>query len=303
MRDFETSTTGTSLDWFNVRHMSGGQGRFQSVDPANAGAVLGNPQSWNGYAYVANNPMTFTDPTGLYCYYQQQGYDGTAAGQQVLGETQADQTFCGNNGGIWIPLVNTTVTVNGDTGDASYDASIIGDSGTVSGGGGGGGGAGTGQSVVGRLSCAAKFGSNHSLASMLGLGDNYVANLFGGNTISGLTNLGLSVAGQGGPPDFAKMVAGGASLGIPINDALRLSGQQTVAGLTSVTGTVRAAGLRALFNTATQPAALASIAAEGGEIAPQGGISAAEYASGAAIAKFVFDAATFGYGYVFACGN
>jgi YD repeat-containing protein len=45
MRDQETAT-----DWFQVRQMSGAQGRFQSPDPGNAGADPSNPQSWNGYA-------------------------------------------------------------------------------------------------------------------------------------------------------------------------------------------------------------------------------------------------------------
>jgi RHS repeat-associated protein len=64
-RDAEASSTQASLDWFNVRHMSGGQGRFQSVDPANAGADLGDPQTWNGYSYVGNNPLSYTDPSGM----------------------------------------------------------------------------------------------------------------------------------------------------------------------------------------------------------------------------------------------
>lgn len=34
-------------------------------DPSNAGAVAGNPQSWNGYAYVTDNPETLTDPKGM----------------------------------------------------------------------------------------------------------------------------------------------------------------------------------------------------------------------------------------------
>ena len=51
----------TTLDWFNVRHMSGAQGRFQSPDPANAGADPSNPQSWNGYSYVGNNPLSGRD--------------------------------------------------------------------------------------------------------------------------------------------------------------------------------------------------------------------------------------------------
>jgi RHS repeat-associated protein len=59
-RDLETG-----LDWFQVRHMSGAQGRFQSVDPGNAGANPADPQTWNMYAYVGNNPMSSTDPSGM----------------------------------------------------------------------------------------------------------------------------------------------------------------------------------------------------------------------------------------------
>ena len=70
-----------------------------------------------------------------------------------------------------------------------------------------------------------------------------------------------------------------------------------------MTGTVGSTALRSLFNAATSPATLTSIAAEGGEIALQGGITAGEYASGAALAKFAYDVGTFGYGYFFACGN
>jgi len=54
----------TALDWFEIRAMSSAQGRFQSVDPANAGASLGNPQTWNAYSYVGNNPLSNTDPSG-----------------------------------------------------------------------------------------------------------------------------------------------------------------------------------------------------------------------------------------------
>ncbi len=54
----------STLDWFNVRHMSGAQGRFQSVDPGNAGAKASDPQTWNAYAYVGNNPLSYTDLSG-----------------------------------------------------------------------------------------------------------------------------------------------------------------------------------------------------------------------------------------------
>ena len=57
--------TETRLDYFNARYYSAEQGRFVSPDPGNAGADQGNPLTWNGYAYVGNNPMNVTDPAGL----------------------------------------------------------------------------------------------------------------------------------------------------------------------------------------------------------------------------------------------
>jgi len=55
----------TGLDYFTNRYYSSTQGRFTSVDPENAGAFEDEPQSWNGYAYVQNNPLGFIDPDGL----------------------------------------------------------------------------------------------------------------------------------------------------------------------------------------------------------------------------------------------
>jgi RHS repeat-associated protein len=55
----------TNLDFFQARYLSSGLGRFMSPDPGNAGADATNPQSWNGYAYVLNNPLTMTDPSGM----------------------------------------------------------------------------------------------------------------------------------------------------------------------------------------------------------------------------------------------
>jgi RHS repeat-associated protein len=55
----------TTLDYFLARYYSGTQGRFGSPDPGNAGANPGDPQSWNGYAYVSGNPLTYTDPSGM----------------------------------------------------------------------------------------------------------------------------------------------------------------------------------------------------------------------------------------------
>jgi hypothetical protein len=41
-------------------------GRFQSPDPLLNSGRPWNPQTWNRYAYVLNNPLRFVDPTGLY---------------------------------------------------------------------------------------------------------------------------------------------------------------------------------------------------------------------------------------------
>jgi RHS repeat-associated protein len=54
----------TGLDYFGARYYSGAQARFASPDPGNAGASLGDPQSWNAYVYARNNPIIYTDPTG-----------------------------------------------------------------------------------------------------------------------------------------------------------------------------------------------------------------------------------------------
>jgi RHS repeat-associated protein len=53
----------SGLDYFGARYFSGPQGRFTSPD-STAYSKLGNPQSWNLYAYSFNNPLRFFDPTG-----------------------------------------------------------------------------------------------------------------------------------------------------------------------------------------------------------------------------------------------
>ena len=61
-RDSETGN-----DNFIARYYGSNLGRFLSPDPAGkAAAKVGNPQSWNRYAYVFNNPLRFVDPLGLW---------------------------------------------------------------------------------------------------------------------------------------------------------------------------------------------------------------------------------------------
>jgi RHS repeat-associated protein len=57
------------LDYFGARYFSGPHGRFTSPDLPHVDQAAGNPQSWNLYAYVRNNPLRYTDPTGRVCVW------------------------------------------------------------------------------------------------------------------------------------------------------------------------------------------------------------------------------------------
>ncbi|RDI23081.1 DUF6973 domain-containing protein [Lentzea flaviverrucosa] len=54
----------TGLTHVGAREYDPALGRFISVDPV---MDVADPQQWNGYAYSNNSPVTFSDPTGLWC--------------------------------------------------------------------------------------------------------------------------------------------------------------------------------------------------------------------------------------------
>ena len=63
-----------------ARYDSSAQGRFTSAD--SFGGSAGNPQSLNRYAYVGNNPMNFSDPTGHDGFSPAfNGFDASIGGQ------------------------------------------------------------------------------------------------------------------------------------------------------------------------------------------------------------------------------
>lgn len=56
-----------NLEVFPARSYDSQYSHWHSPDPAGLAAVdITNPQTWNRYAYVTNNPVSFTDPLGLF---------------------------------------------------------------------------------------------------------------------------------------------------------------------------------------------------------------------------------------------
>src|SRR5437016_11762943 len=55
----------TGLDWFGSRYFSGAEGRFTRPDSLiGKPEWLADPQRWNRYVYVRNNPLRYIDPNG-----------------------------------------------------------------------------------------------------------------------------------------------------------------------------------------------------------------------------------------------
>jgi RHS repeat-associated protein len=55
----------TGFDYFGARYYASRAGRFTTVDPViTLEENLVDPQRWNRYAYVRNNPLRHTDPDG-----------------------------------------------------------------------------------------------------------------------------------------------------------------------------------------------------------------------------------------------
>jgi RHS repeat-associated protein len=55
----------TELDFAEARMYQSLYGRFTAIDPLLASGKSADPQTFNRYVYVLNNPLILTDPTGL----------------------------------------------------------------------------------------------------------------------------------------------------------------------------------------------------------------------------------------------
>jgi RHS repeat-associated protein len=59
----EKDSSGLNHTWFRKQEQKAG--RWTSPDPYKGSMNLGNPQSFNRYSYVENDPTTYIDPSGL----------------------------------------------------------------------------------------------------------------------------------------------------------------------------------------------------------------------------------------------
>jgi RHS repeat-associated protein len=64
----------TGLDFFEARYYSNSHGRFTSIDPIYfQRGMLADPQRFNLYVYVRNNPLKFVDPSGMELHISLEG--------------------------------------------------------------------------------------------------------------------------------------------------------------------------------------------------------------------------------------
>jgi RHS repeat-associated protein len=90
----QNSDTSSALYDFPARRQSPSQGRWISPDPAGFSAAdPSNPQSWNRYAYVLNNPSLLTDPSGLCPPAARNGWQPPCGGSEGGGDCTLDGIY------------------------------------------------------------------------------------------------------------------------------------------------------------------------------------------------------------------
>jgi len=82
----------SGLDNFGARYFGSSLGRFMTPDELFADQHIGDPQSWNLYAYARNNPINFTDADGRSCTKDSNGdFTGDTCGQDTGTGNKPDQ--------------------------------------------------------------------------------------------------------------------------------------------------------------------------------------------------------------------
>jgi hypothetical protein len=164
------------------------------LTPDLLGGDITNPQSLNRYAYALNNPATLTDPLGL----------------------QANP--CGTYNGVFT-LCTTSTDTPGGTIYNNFEWDLLNFLGSYYGSSGGGGAPAPKAAPSGPLpsywqvarnfnNCAANFADKHSVASLLNLNTNPVANVFLGSATAAASNLVFQTNPKAYVPAGASLAAG-----------------------------------------------------------------------------------------------
>ncbi len=121
-----------SLYDFAFRKHSMSQGRWISPDPIGTGAVsVESPQTWNRYSYVANSPLNFIDPLGLFrafpgqceggeglCSWEGGGTDPSSIGGGLYFEVISG--YWPGDGGAFVPTTISFINFLGGGGDPNW---------------------------------------------------------------------------------------------------------------------------------------------------------------------------------------
>lgn len=109
--------TETGLDYFGARYYGSNMGRFTSPAPLGfTNRHVANPQKWNKYTYVTNNPLVLIDPDGEDDFYVFNTFRSNEAGYRKIDWAPIQKQAAANGHRVFVQ------DANGSTEDRMRDA-------------------------------------------------------------------------------------------------------------------------------------------------------------------------------------
>lgn len=225
--------TESGNDYFSARYYASKVGRFLSPDRLGApAAILVNPQTWNLYSYVINNPLSFIDPTGfVQCQVDNGSPSDTDKGARAECIDMSYLIYV-----IWGFAASDSIAVQGASGSGPQGVIPLVNAKAPN----------TGSiKPMSRLACASyRADKELSIASMTSGSspDNPAVQAFLGNSISGAVNLFTTNENP-----LTNLVTGGWNPGVPGVPAPEVGGYALDGGFTGVATKAVLGGATDLF--------------------------------------------------------